>query len=88
MSPLFAVDLVGLPVTVIVTCQHDPLRDQGEAFAQRLRDAGVPVTARREGGMVHNFLLWDTISPACAAAGDRVAKSLATALATATSNQN
>jgi acetyl esterase len=80
VSPLSANDLNGLPAAVIVTCEHDPLRDQGEAYALRLRGAGVPVTARRELGMVHNFLLWDTISPACAAAGDRIADDLATAL--------
>jgi acetyl esterase len=80
VSPLFAADLQGLPAAVIVTCEHDPLRDQGEAYAERLRDAGVSVTARREPGLVHNFLLWDTISPACAAAGDRVARDLAVEL--------
>ena len=47
----------------------------------RLRDAGVLTTLRREPGLLHNFLLWDTISPACAAAGDRVADDLAVALA-------
>ena len=39
-----------------------------------------PVRRRREAGLVHNFLLWDTISPACAAAGDRVADDLAAVL--------
>ena len=75
ISPLHAdaADLAGLPRTVVVTCEHDPLRDQGEAFADRLRAAGVAVTARREPGMVHNFMLWDLVSPACAAAADRVA---------------
>jgi acetyl esterase len=80
VSPLREPDLSGLPAAVVITCEHDPLRDQGEAYAERLRAAGVPVRARREAGMVHNFLLWDTISPACAAAGDRVADDLATAL--------
>ncbi len=76
VSPLRAETLRGLCRTVVVTCEHDPLRDQGEAFAQRLEDEGVAVVLRREVGMVHNFLLWDLVSPACAAASERVAEDL------------
>jgi acetyl esterase len=81
VSPLSALDLAGLPAATVITCEHDPLRDQAEAYAVRLQEAGVRTTARREPGMVHNFLLWDTVSPACAAAADRVAADLAAALA-------
>ena len=80
VSPLFAPDLTGLPTAFVITGEHDPLRDQGEAYAGHLREAGVPTTVRREQGMVHNFMLWDTISPACAAAADRVAADLAASL--------
>lgn len=48
--------------------------------ARRLRDAGVDVELRRERGLIHNFMLLDEISPACAAAADRVAADLRTRL--------
>lgn len=80
VSPLYATDVAGVPAAIVITCEHDPLRDQAEAYAERLRQAGVATTVRREQGMVHNFLLWDIVSPACAAAADRVAADLAAAL--------
>ena len=55
VSPLLAEDLTGLAPAYVAVAGHDPLRDEGEDYALRLAEAGVPVTVRRHRGLVHPF---------------------------------
>ena len=54
-SPLRASSLSGLPPAYVVTAEHDPLRDEGFAYADRLRAARVPVEHRHYGSQIHAF---------------------------------
>ena len=70
-SPLRATveQLAGLPPALVITGQADVLRDEGEAYANKLRQAGVPTTAVRFQGIVHDFVMLHALAETNAAKG-------------------
>ena len=78
-SPLLAADLTGLPAAYIISAEFDPLADDGQAYAQRLQDAGVPVTYELALGQIHMSPGLTRILPAARTWRDGVIAALRTA---------
>ncbi len=75
-SPLLAPDLSGMPPAIVITAGFDPLRDEGDAYAERLASAGVPVFHRSYDSFIHGFANMSLISEARTAI-DEIATQLA-----------
>ncbi len=73
-EPLHAASLRGVPPAIILSCEYDPLRDEVEHYAQRLREAGVTVRVHRMQGMarLHAYARFDTSGTAAIRAGPLV----------------
>jgi acetyl esterase len=63
ISPLKAADVSGLPPAYVMVAGFDPLHDEGVAYAERLRDAGIDVTLDDYPDLVHDFILMQAVVP-------------------------
>jgi acetyl esterase len=80
VSPLFAQDLAGVPPARVYTAGYDPLRDEGRAYADRLREAGVPVVYREFPSLIHGFTLMTGASAGARRAVEEIATEVGRAL--------
>lgn len=79
-SPLRASDHSGLPPALIVSAEYDPLCDDGRRYADKLREAGVPVTFRLYEGMIHGFLWMSGVMDQSRALIDEIGREVRSAL--------
>ncbi len=80
VSPLLAGDVTGLPPGLVITAQFDPLMSEGEAYAARLSDSGIPCKLHRYNGMIHGFLSFTGLLPQAGQAISEMANALSKAL--------
>ena len=79
-------ELEGLPPALVITAENDPLRDEGEAYARKLKEAGVRVDAVRYNGTIHDFVLLNALrhEPSTEAALEQVTEGVRRHLGAAT----
>jgi len=80
VSPMKEPDLTGLAPAIVVTAGFDPLRDQGAAYAEKLKAAGVAVTYRCEDSLAHAFTAMTGVVPLAKAACEKIATDIGRAL--------
>ena len=76
VSPLLAEDVSGVPPTIVIAAAFDPLRDEAAAYAERLRQARVPVRYHCYPDMLHGFALMTELSAASQAATEEIARQI------------